>query len=170
MEKKMTANVMRATPKVEALDTGIEGREKLAANMTACTADSIVLMIKSQTYHWNVVGPLFFSLHQLTEEHYRDLFDASDALAERVRALGHPVPAGLNNVLKTSIVKDAQGEISAEDMIADLASDHEAVAKRFRQAVELAEEHNDPVSADMLTERIQFHEKAVWMLRAILTT
>lgn len=164
------ANVMQATAKVEKLDTGIDQRKDLAAAMTACTADSIVLMIKSQTYHWNVVGPLFFSLHNLTEEHYRDLFDASDALAERVRALGYPVPAGLNTMMKESIVKDAKGKISAEDMIADLASDHEAVAKRFREAVELAEENNDPVSADMLTERIQFHEKAVWMLRAILTS
>ena len=164
----MTAQVLKTKANVEKLQTGIDDRESLAKALSACLADTYILMIKTQAYHWNVVGPLFYSIHNLTEAQYQDLFKAADELAERVRSLGYPAITSTKEMTSVSSIKEATGNPTAEKMIETLVADHETVAKSFRETAELAEEHRDLVTADMLTARIQFHEQAIWMLKAII--
>ncbi|WP_051332346.1 Dps family protein [Cucumibacter marinus] len=164
----MSTSVLRTEATVTEPETGINSTAKLAHALEGCLADTYVLMIKTQAFHWNVVGPLFFSIHNLTEEHYQDLFEAADDLAERVRALGHPAPGSISKMLDESVVTEEKDDtLEAAEMLKTLVNDHEAVARRFRETAELAEEQKDIVTADMLTARITFHEKAIWMLRAI---
>jgi len=113
-----------------------------------------------------VEGALFYPIHKLTAAQYEDLFAATDAIAERIRALGQLAPARLSDVIEASIVKDAEKLPSAQAMIEDLASDHERVARRLHEVIKLAEDSDDPVTADLITARSAFHEKAAWMLRA----
>jgi len=126
------------------------------------------LMVKTQAYHWNAVGPLFHSLHLLTEEQYNNLFGAIDEMAERVRALGYPAPYSITDMISHSEISENVGNPTTEQMIANLVKDHEIAARRFRQSVARAEEASDVVTADMLTARMAFHEKAIWMLSALL--
>ncbi len=164
----MTNVVLKATADVENPKTGIENRKRLAGNLSALLADTYLLLVKTQGYHWNVVGPLFVSLHGLTEEQYENLFEAADELAERIRALGHPAPTSITEMISLTVISEDTGSASAEDMVSNLARDHEAVVRRLREGVEIAEDLRDMATADLLTERMQFHEQAIWMLRAIL--
>jgi starvation-inducible DNA-binding protein len=164
-------NVLQARATVESLDTDLEQRGRLAASLTAMLADASVLMIKTQGFHWNVVGPLFVSLHELTEQQYQDLFGAIDTIAERIRALGYPAPTSFADLMPHSALAEAHGSnFSAEQMVTALIGDHETVARRLRDAVEVAEDLRDVATADMLTERLHVHEKAIWMLRAIVAS
>lgn len=124
------------------------------------------LIIKSQTCHWNVTGPLFYSIHNMTEEQYTDMFAAADVLAERIRALGKP--ASVNLASTTGNAKNLGETLTANEMVKDLLVDHESLAKELRALVELAEMEGDPATADLATERVAFHEKAAWMLRATI--
>ncbi len=126
-------------------------------------ADTYRLVMKSHVYHWNVTGPLFFSIHEMTEEQYTNMFTAADVLAERIRALGE---LAVLNPTDTAIGKDADARLSAKEMAEDLVDDHEHLARRMRTLVETAEAADDPATADLATERAAFHEKAAWMLRA----
>jgi starvation-inducible DNA-binding protein len=166
----MPSDVLNMRADVENHETGIESRKKIAGAMSGCLADSYLLMVKTQGYHWNAVGPLFRSVHLLTEEHYQNLFEAIDELAERIRALGYPAPGSITDMISKSEISEDTGNPTAEKMIENLARDHETVARRFRKAAEMADDNKDFVTHDMLTERIEFHEKAVWMLSALLTT
>jgi starvation-inducible DNA-binding protein len=148
--------------------TGIDGQARVAQDLRSCLADSYVLMTKTLAYHWNVVGPLFHSVHELTEEQYDDLFKAIDDLAERIRALGHVAPSSMQEMLNDTVLHEDSGHPSTRDMLTNLVRDHETVARRFRESVLHAEEEKDVVTADLLTERLAFHEKSIWMLRAIL--
>ena len=120
------------------------------------------LVLKSHIYHWNVTGPLFVALHDMTEAHYTDMFTAVDVLAERLRALGKPALVSL-----ATDGHEADASLAADGMIKDLLSDHEALAARMRALVGTAEAADDPVTADLATARADFHEKAAWMLRAL---
>jgi starvation-inducible DNA-binding protein len=128
-----------------------------------------LLLVKTHVYHWNVVGPLFLSIHELTEDHYENLFKATDELAERIRALGHLTPFSFGDMADSAKLNEETSSLSAEDMVGQLASDHEAIVRRIRPIAEKAEECGDFVTHDMLTARMTFHEKAVWMLRAMLS-
>jgi starvation-inducible DNA-binding protein len=163
------AQVLQARVKTEHPQTGIRAQDAktLAAGLSRSLAETYVLYLKTQGFHWNVVGPLFYGLHKLTEDQYRDLAGAADALAERVRALGHPAPATFAEFLGLSAVNESSGRHSAEDMVSELVADHETVARTFRELVEVADKARDVVSADLLTDRIHFHEQAAWMLRSI---
>ena len=158
---------MNVTPKVEQIDTGVEGAKAVADGLVDALADTYHLLYKTHAYHWNVEGPLFYAIHNLTEAQYGDLFAATDEIAERARALGRLAPMKLAEILEKSDVKDAAAKVGAVDMVEDLASDHEAVAKRMHGLIKTAEDENDPVTADLITARSAFHEKAAWMLRAI---
>lgn len=165
----MTASVLHARPGVDHPDTDLEQRKRLAASLTGMLADAFMLLVKTQGFHWNVVGPLFVSLHELTEQQYRDLFAAIDEIAERIRALGYPAPTSITDLMPHSAIAETHGSnFSAEQMVKTLISDHETVSRRLREAVEVAEDLRDAATADMLTERLQVHEKAIWMLRAIV--
>jgi starvation-inducible DNA-binding protein len=115
-----------------------------------------------------VVGPLFISLHQLTEEQYQDLFGAIDQIAERIRAIGYPAPKSVADLMTHTAIKEETGNPTAEEMVRALIGDHETVSRRLRDAVGVAEGLRDVATADLLTERLQVHEKAVWMLRATI--
>ena len=165
----MTNSVLHMKADVEHPQTGIEDRKRLAGNLSALLADTYLLLVKTQGYHWNVVGPLFISLHRLTEEQYENLFEAADDLAERIRALGHPAPTSITEMIPLTVISEDTGSASAEEMVSNLVRDHEAIVRRLREGVEIAESLRDAVTADMLTERMRFHEQAIWMLRAVLS-
>ena len=165
----MTAAVLQAKPKKENVATGLSDktRKEIAANLGEVLANTMILQMKTQVYHWNVVGPLFFPLHQLTEVHYNDLFAAADVIAERIRALGHIAPLSTQALKKYADLKEERHNRSAAEMVEQLVTDHEELIRQTRKAAEHADENSDFVTNDMLTERLAFHEKAVWMLRAI---
>jgi starvation-inducible DNA-binding protein len=159
-------DVMQVTPGAEAVNTGVQKVKPVAKALGEALADTYRLVFKTHAYHWNVEGGLFFPIHKLTEEQYEDMFSAADKIAERIRALGQLAPARLADVIDQSIVKDADTLPSAQEMVEDLAADHEKVAKRMHALIKLAEDHQDPVTADLITGRSAFHETAAWMLRA----
>ncbi len=165
----MTSTVLNMRPDVEHPETGIDDKQLVAANVAACLADSYLLMVKTQAYHWNAVGPLFYSIHALTEAQYEDMFAAIDELAERIRALGYPAPSSIADMIGLAEIQEDIGNPTTEEMVANLVADHEIAARRFRESAERADDTRDLVTADLLTSRIAFHEKASWMLRSILT-
>ncbi len=140
----------------------------MAKSLSAILASIYHLVIKSHIYHWNVVGPLFKPLHELTEEHYSTLFEATDIVAERIRALGHLAPAHIGDAAKFAPSNRDFSQLTAEDMVLDLIADHEAACRAMREAGTSADENGDLVTTDMLTDRLTFHEKALWMLKAII--
>ncbi|WP_343035598.1 DNA starvation/stationary phase protection protein [Sulfitobacter maritimus] len=121
------------------------------------------LVMKSHMYHWNVTGPHFLTVHELTETHYTDMFAAADVIAERIRALGK---TAVINPAQVSGGREADVSQSAEEMLRDLLADHERLAAQMRALVGTAEAAEDPVTADLATTRADFHEKTTWMLRA----
>ncbi|MFW5661125.1 MAG: Dps family protein [Oceanicaulis sp.] len=145
-----------------------DARKKLAARLAAATADTYILLAKTQGYHWNVAGPLFVSIHELTEQQYQDLFEAADDLAERIRALGEASPGSYRQFAELSAVEEDDGKPkSAKEMVEALSHDNELLARRLKSASDVAEELGDKVTEDMLIARMQQHEQNAWMLRAI---
>ena len=167
----MSQAVLKPKLVTEKPDTGLtaDARKQIAEQLSAILTDTYFLVIKSHVYHWNVVGPLFRSVHLLTEEHYKDLFNAADDIAERIRALGFHAPIVDAAGPDKAVVSLNTTARTTHDMIADLIDDHEAAIRKMRDAAETAEGHDDFVSHDMLVARLAFHEKAVWMLRALIT-
>ncbi len=164
----MTDAVLTAMPKREAPKTGIENRTKVANALTGVLADSAVLLVKTMGYHWNVVGPLFHPIHELTESQYRNLFEAIDTMAERVRALGEMAPYAFTDMLAQAELTEESRERSAGAMVDELIADHENLARRMRGLAELAAESRDGATEDLANDRMAFHEQAVWMLRAVI--
>ncbi len=160
------AQEMKVVPQADKVKTGVEDAKLLAEGLAKAVADTYRLVFKTHAYHWNVEGPMFFSIHHLTEEQYEEMFAAADLLAERMRALGQLAPMSLTEIMKLSVIEDLKKTPSAQEMVEDLARDHATVARRFHDLIELAEEHRDPVTADLATARSAFHEQAAWMLRA----
>jgi starvation-inducible DNA-binding protein len=165
----MKPNVLEVKAHKENVKTGLSAtaRAQVAERLTEALADTVVLMLKSQVFHWNVVGPSFVGLHKLTEQHYQDLFAAADELAERIRALGSLVPFSSKIMARSASVGDELAIRSTETMIEELIADHEAVVRSMRETAEDADKAGDIVTHDLLVRRMDFHEKAIWMLRAI---
>lgn len=159
------SRVLMPKPGVEAIGTGIaaDGRSRVAEALQEILGANFRLLVKTQIHHWNVVGPLFHPIHVLTEAHYRDIFEAIDTIAERIRALGHPTAAPVIGTEKPKVEK-----MSAKELVEDLVAEHEALCRTMREAAAEADEVDDIVTNDMLVARLTFHEKAVWMLRAIV--
>jgi starvation-inducible DNA-binding protein len=166
----MTAEVLQAKTSVENVKTGMQNadRQAVAKALAKSLADSYALYVKTQGFHWNVVGPLFYGLHKLTEAQYEEMAAAIDEIAERIRALGHPSPAGLAVFAKLTSIKDSDGTQSGDKMIRELVADHETIARSLRELTELADGAGDAATADLATRRLDAHEKAVWMLRALI--
>ncbi len=162
--------VLQVKPDRSDVETGLarDAREKIARDLGQVLGDTYMLLVKTHVYHWNVVGPLFLPLHELTEEHYKNLFEATDEIAERIRALGFLTPLGFGAMAKRAELEEASKPGTAEQMVANLVADHEAMARSFREIAEHAEEAGDFVTHDLLVGRLDFHEKAIWMLRAIV--
>lgn len=143
-------------------------RAKMAEKLGATLASTYVLYQKTQSVHWNVTGPLFVSVHTLTEGQYEDLAASIDAIAERIRALGAKTPVGLSTYIKSSAIQDQVEWGDVEDMLKQLSSDNLAVADQMREFVNIADEVDDVFTADLLTSRIGALEEASWMLSASL--
>ena len=168
----MTAKVMAAVPRSSTqIKTGIESKDRKAGAdaLAGSLADTVMLMLKTQVVHWNVVGPTFYGLHKLTETQYQDLFKAADEIAERIRALGFPAPLNSKKLASLAHLGEEKELRSTGSMIEQLAADNETVARDMREVAKQADEADDLVTSDLLTERMGYHEKAAWMLRSIIS-
>ena len=153
-----------------AIDIGIseKDRKQLADGLSRLLADTYTLYLKTHNFHWNVTGPMFQTLHLMFETHYNELALAVDLIAERIRALGHVAPGSYQAYAKLSTIREEQGVPAATAMIRSLVKGHEAVAKTARAVFPVADAANDQPTADLLTQRLQIHEKTAWMLRSLL--
>jgi starvation-inducible DNA-binding protein len=144
-------------------------RRQISEGLGKLLADTFTLYLKTHNYHWNVTGPMFQSLHILFEGQYTELFQAGDLVAERIRALGFPAPGSYGDFSRLTSIKEAVSEVpKANEMVRQLVDGHETVARTARSLYPLAEKANDEVTLDLLTERLQVHEKTAWMLRSFL--
>ncbi len=152
------------------IDIGIGAKERrrIAERLSVLLADSYTLYIKTHGFHWNVTGPQFHALHTLFETQYTELALAVDAVAERIRALGHRAPGSYHEFSRLATVEESLGDLNAQQMVAELVRGHEAVARTARDVLAAAEAAGDAASADLATQRLQVHEKAAWMLRSML--
>ena len=152
------------------IDIGIKkkDREAIANGLARLLADTYTLYLKTHNFHWNVTGPMFQTLHLMFETQYNELALAVDLIAERIRSLGFPAPATYKAFAKLSSIKETDGVPSAPDMIRLLVEGQEAVARTARSVFPLVDKVNDEPSADLLTQRMQVHEKTAWMLRSLL--
>lgn len=140
--------------------------ELLIEHLSSILADTYLLYTKTQGCHWNVVSPLFYALHKLFEEQYRELAEAVDLLAEQIRTLGSLAPASLQQFLELSTLDEMRVPQEAPLMIKSLSDDHKKIAHRLRTGVQLAEELQDVAVADLYTDRIRQHDKMRWMLES----
>lgn len=162
------AAVLHPKSHTEDISIGLDSeyRTGMAKLLTDVLASTYGMIIKNHVYHWNVVGPMFKPLHDLTEEHYEALFEAADIIAERIRALGHLAPENLSGISGFAPDSKSVKHMTAESMVKDLIKDHEKCVRNMREAAAKAGDADDMVTEDMLTGRLTFHEKALWMLRA----
>lgn len=152
------------------IDIGIpeKDRKAIAAGLSKLAADNFTLYLKTHNFHWNVTGPMFQTLHLMFETQYNELWLASDAIAERIRALGFPAPGSYSEFAKLTVIKDSKGVPKAIEMIKELVSGNEATVRTARALFPLVDKAGDEATADLLTQRIQIHEKTAWMLRSLL--
>lgn len=152
------------------LATGLseDGRATISEHLNEILADHYLLMLKTHNYHWNVKGSLFKSMHDLTEDQYDNLFKAIDDIAERIRALGFDAPGSFAVYSKISKIKEARTGVSALEMAADLLESHETMIRNMRETLSAASNYDDEVSADLMTARLSYHEKAAWMWRSFI--
>ena len=153
------------------IDIGIdqEDRVAIANGLSRLLADTYTLYLKTHNFHWNVTGPMFNTLHQMFEQQYVELATAVDEIAERIRALGVVAPGSYTQFAELSTVQEERGVPSAEEMIAQLVRDQETIVRTARDVFPLTEAAQDEPSADLLTQRMQIHEKTAWMLRAMIS-
>jgi len=152
------------------INIGIEEKDRteIAEGLSKLLADTFTLYLKTHNFHWNVTGPMFRTLHVMFEEQYNELWTAVDLLAERMRALGVFAPATYKEFTRLTSIKEETGIPAAFDMVRKLVEGHETAARTARTAFTVAEEASDAPTADLLTERMQVHEKTAWMLRSLL--
>jgi starvation-inducible DNA-binding protein len=152
------------------IDIGIDEaqRHEIADGLSRLLADTYSLYLKTHNFHWNVTGPQFNSLHLMFEEEYTELAMAVDLIAERIRALGFFAPGSYSAYSALSSVRDAEGVPAADDMVRELVSGHEQVAKTAREVFKSVDSAHDEATADLLTQRLRVHEKTAWMLRSMV--
>jgi starvation-inducible DNA-binding protein len=143
-------------------------RAAIAAGLSKLLADTYTLYLTTHNFHWNVTGPMFNTLHAMFMEQYTELWNAVDPIAERIRSLGHPAPGSYAQFGELASIKDAPSTPpKAMDMVRILVEGHEAVAKTARRIFPIADEAGDQPTADLLTQRLDIHEKTAWMLRSL---
>jgi len=154
----------------QAINIGINESDRLdiATGLSRLLADSYTLYLKTHYYHWNVTGPMFNTLHLMFETQYNELALAVDLIAERIRALGVYAPGTYKEFAKLTVIAEDADVPKAQEMIKNLVEGQEAVVRTARSLFSLVEKANDEASADLLTQRIQLHEKTAWMLRSLL--
>ncbi|PHV10725.1 Dps family protein [Chitinimonas sp. BJB300] len=143
-------------------------RQAIAEGLSRLLADTYTLYLQTHNFHWNVTGPMFNSLHLMFENQYTELALGVDLIAERIRALGMPAPGTYSSFSKLSTVAEIEGVPPAKEMIGILLKGQETVVRTARQLLPLVSEVGDESSADLLTQRLQVHEKTAWMLRSLL--
>ena len=156
--------------KTRKIDIGISDKDRkaIADGLSRLLADTYTLYLKTHNFHWNVTGPMFQTLHLMFETQYNELALAVDLIAERIRALGYPAPGTYADYVKLSSIKEATGVPKAEKMIGLLVEGQEAVARTARSIFPIVDKASDEPTADLLTQRMQLHEKNAWMLRSLL--
>ena len=152
-----------ALPMVEAKDV-----QRVADALSNVLADTFVLYLKTHSFHWNVTGPMFHTLHQMFEEQYNELWLAVDAIAERIRSLGFIAPGSYGEFTRRTYLHETPAATNATEMIAELLRDNETTARTTRSALAVARTAVDAPTEDLLTQRLAAHEKAAWMLRSLL--
>lgn len=152
------------------VDIGISDKQRkvIAEGLSCLLADSYTLYLKTHNFHWNVTGPMFNTLHLMFEQQYTELALAVDLIAERIRALDHPAPGSYAQYSKLSSIKEETGVPKATAMIQQLVAGQEAVVRTAREMFPAVDEAHDEPTADLLTQRMQVHEKNAWMLRSLL--
>jgi len=159
-----------SSKKSPTMDIGIseKQRKQIADGLSHLLADTYTLYLKTHNFHWNVTGPMFQTLHLMFETQYNELALAVDLIAERIRALGYPAPGTYRDYAKLASIKEPVGVPKAKEMIKQLVEGQEAVVKTARSVFPVVEDANDEATADLLTQRMQIHEKTAWMLRSLL--
>jgi len=158
------------TKKATRIDIGISDadRAKIAQGLSRLLADSYTLYLMTHNFHWNVTGPMFNTLHLMFMGQYTEQWNALDIIAERIRALGHPAPGTYKEFVKLASIKEPEGVPKATEMIKLLVAAQEATARTARELFPLVDKANDQPTADVLTQRLDVHEKTAWMLRSLL--
>ncbi len=166
----MTLEVLNTQYEELPIRSGVDRKDRkmLAELMGRALASTYVLYHKTHAFHWNVTGPMFYSIHKMTDEHYQDMASAIDDIAERIRAIGFTAPTGLSRYVSESRISDETDLEDAVSMAMQLARDHQEVAAQLRDAAKEAEKVDDVYTADLLTARIGAHEEASWMLNALI--
>lgn len=162
----MSTNKIVAPP----LDFGIAeaDRLKIVEGLSHLLADTYTLYLKTHNFHWNVTGPMFQTLHTMFMVLYNEQWLAIDLVAERIRSLGSPAPGTYEDFARLTSIKPSSGLPSAREMISELVEGQQAVARTARKLFPIAEQGNDQPTCDLLTQRMQIHEKNAWMLRSLL--
>ena len=152
------------------IDIGINetDRRQISEGLSKLLADSYTLYLKTHAFHWNVTGPMFQTLHLMFETQYNELALAVDAIAERIRSLGFPAPGSYQEFGRLTSIKESSGPTQAKEMIRQLVEGQEAVIRTARSVFPVVDKANDEATADLLTQRMQIHEKTAWMLRSLL--
>ena len=166
----MTRQALHIEPGSERSGRRTEAEDALATALGGILGDQLVLFVKTQGYHWNVVGPLFLPLHELTETLYRDLFEAIGKVAERIRALGVIAPFSTSDMISHASLNEEDTARRAEGMVEQLISNNEALLRRLRETAELAARQGDVATEDLMSARMAAHEEAVRMLEAIISS
>jgi len=164
------ASALHSKPHEFDTRTGVnrDTRADLAKLLAASLSDLYLLYLKTQNFHWNVVGPTFYGVHKLTESQYQAMAEAIDTIAERIRALGFTAPGSFKQFIQLASIKEETGVPSAHEMIAQLAADNEYYAKRLRTTIKFADDLGDAKTADLMTDEMGRHEENAWMLRSML--
>ena len=152
------------------IDIGIDQKDRkaIANGLSRLLADEYTLYLKTHNFHWNVTGPMFNTLHLMFEQHYTEAALAVDLVAERIRALGFPAPGTYREFAALSSIEEAAGVPEWKTMVTELVKGHETCVRTAREVFPAAEGANDEPSCDLLTQRMQLHEKTAWMLRSLL--
>jgi starvation-inducible DNA-binding protein len=152
------------------VNIGITGekRKVIAERLSKLLADTYTLYVKTHNFHWNVTGPHFHSLHQMFEEHYQALAGAVDEIAERIRALGHFAPGSYAQFSELTDIKEATSVPDYQEMVRQLCEDHETVIRSARASLPEVSDAADEADTDLITARLEYHEKTAWMLRSMV--
>jgi starvation-inducible DNA-binding protein len=170
----MAKGKRKVSPKTAAkgtkIDIGIarDARSDIADGLCRLLADEYTLYLKTHNFHWNVTGPMFNTLHLMFEQHYMEAATAVDLVAERIRALGFPAPGTYKAYASLSSIEETDGVPDWREMVTQLVKGHEACVRTARKAFPVVDDANDEPTADLLTQRMQVHEKTAWMLRSLL--
>jgi len=159
-----------AKGKTATIDIGIgtAERRRIATGLSGLLADSYTLYLMTHNFHWNVTGPMFNTLHLMFMQQYTEQWTALDQIAERIRALGHPAPGTYREFVKLASIREIDGVPKATDMIRHLVAAQEATARTARKLFPVVNAADDQPTADLLTQRLEVHEKTAWMLRSLL--